>query len=35
MCAYAFIICEQVCFLFAMTHWVWMWNLKFRKRVVR
>jgi cellulose synthase/poly-beta-1,6-N-acetylglucosamine synthase-like glycosyltransferase len=33
MCAYAFIICEQVCFLFAMTHWVWMWNLKFRKRV--
>jgi cellulose synthase/poly-beta-1,6-N-acetylglucosamine synthase-like glycosyltransferase len=33
MCAYTFIVSEQVCFLFAMTHWVWMWNLKFRKRV--
>lgn len=35
MCAYTFILSEQICYLFAITHWVWMWNLKFRKRVTQ
>jgi hypothetical protein len=34
-CAWTFIISEAICFLFGMTHWVWMWNLKFRKRVTQ
>ena len=33
--AYIFIFSEAICFLFGMTHWVWMWNLKFRKRVTQ
>ncbi|KAG5191782.1 hypothetical protein JKP88DRAFT_174122, partial [Tribonema minus] len=34
-CAWTFIVSEAVSFLFGMTHWVWMWNLKFRKRVTQ
>mmetsp|Transcript_17935 Transcript_17935/g.26566 ORF Transcript_17935/g.26566 Transcript_17935/m.26566 type:complete len:892 (-) Transcript_17935:267-2942(-) len=34
-CAWTFIVSEAVCYLFAMTHWVWIWNLKFRKRVTQ
>jgi cellulose synthase/poly-beta-1,6-N-acetylglucosamine synthase-like glycosyltransferase len=33
--AWIFISSEAICFLFGMTHWVWMWNLKFRKRVTQ
>mmetsp|Transcript_6522 Transcript_6522/g.9832 ORF Transcript_6522/g.9832 Transcript_6522/m.9832 type:complete len:820 (+) Transcript_6522:118-2577(+) len=34
-CAWTFIVSEAICFLFGMTHWVWMWNLKFRKQVTQ
>eukprot|EP00611_Tribonema_gayanum_P009013 TRINITY_DN1871_c0_g2_i3.p1 TRINITY_DN1871_c0_g2~~TRINITY_DN1871_c0_g2_i3.p1 ORF type:complete len:935 (-),score=375.26 TRINITY_DN1871_c0_g2_i3:718-3522(-) len=34
-CAWIFIVSEAICFLFGMTHWVWMWSLKFRKRVTQ